>query len=275
MANYEQMNTYEVQRLAKQGDNDALYEMAWRTELMPAAGKNDPVENCAWQDYWFERAANAGNIDAKSRYARSLIDRTMNAEDRQKAMRYFESLLTDLNDGRLVGDLEIDGILAQFWLGVMLCEGYHTQRDAERGVRLLESAHAKSNGFEKFGYRFLRIIGELYAAGLAQPGEDPSVDDLEKAINYLDSAVKRFNPQKDDPNNRGYLQLTKDLLEIQKERIVNVTLLRGDRICNLSQAQKDERRKRMMTVSSEAQKRLDADKAAMRRLRQHLESEGW
>jgi len=59
MANYENTDIAEVQRLAKQGDNDALYEMAWR---MPPEIQKDPVESCAWQDYWFEKAANAGNI---------------------------------------------------------------------------------------------------------------------------------------------------------------------------------------------------------------------
>lgn len=272
MADYENMNPSEVQRLARQGDKDALYEMAWR---MPADVQNDPVKSCAWQDIWFEKAADAGNNDAKSRYARSLIDRIPVADDRQKAMKYFESLLADYNAGKLVGDLEIDGILAQFWLGIMLCEGYHTPRDAVRGAKLLESAHSNTNGFEKFGYRFLSKIGEVYATGLAQPGEDPSVSDLEKAIKYLEDAVRKFNPEKDDPNNRGYLQITKEMLELQKERIVNSALMRGDIVIDIGEARKDERRRKMTDISDAARQRVEADKAAIAYLRQQLAQEGW
>jgi len=272
MADYENMGTSEVERLAKHGDKDALYEMAWR---MPADVQRNPVESCAWQDYWFEKAADAGNIDAKSRYARSLVDRIMNAEDRQKAMKYFESLLADYNAGKLVGENETDGILAQFWLGVLLCEGYHTPRDAVRGAKLLEAAHVKTNGFEKFGYKFHNTLGELYATGMAQPGEDPSVADLEKSIQYLEGAIKRFNPEKNDPNNRGYLQLTKDMYELQKKRIVNKMITQGDIIVDLSDTEKNERRRRMMEVSPLARERVAADKAAIARLRQRLSREGW
>jgi len=113
-------------------------------------------------------------------------------------------------------------ILAHFYLGIMLCEGYYTRRDSIKGVELLKKSDTLSNGFQNFGFRFLSKLGELYAAGLAQPGEDPLITDLEKAINYFDTAVKRFNPKKDDPNNRGFLQITKDQLENQKKRIVNM-----------------------------------------------------
>jgi hypothetical protein len=199
----------------------------------------------------------------------------MNAEDRQKAMKYFESLLADYNAGKLVGDNELDGILAQFWLGIMLCEGYYTQRDAVRGAKLLEAAHAKTNGFEKFGYRFHRKLGEIYATGMAQPGEDPTISDLEKAIKYLEAAIKRFNPEQDDPNNRGFLQLTKDMFELQKKRIVNTMMIQGDRVVDLTDAEKSANRQRMMEISPQARQRLDADKAAIARLRQQLAREGW
>ena len=272
MADYENMKLSEVQKLAKQGNKDALYEMAWR---MPSDVQCDPVESCAWQDYWFEKAANAGNVDAKSRYARSLLERVMNAEDRQKAMQYFESLLVDYDAGKLVGDSELDGILAQFWLGIMYCEGYHTRRDVRKGVELLEAAHTKTNGFEKFGFRFHRTIGELYASGLTQIGEDPSVTDLAKAIKYLDNAVNRFDHGKDDPHNRGFLQLTNDLLELQKKRVVNTMVLRGDKIVDLGDAEKKARRDKMMALSPAATQRMKADKAALTKLRQRLARERW
>jgi hypothetical protein len=138
MADYEHMSISEVQRLAKQGDSDALFEMAWRMDVMPEIIGN-PVEECAWQDYWFEKAADAGNIDAKGRYARSLMDRIMNAEDRKKAEKYFKELVDDLDAGRLISDDEKEnGGVAKVRLGIMLCEGYYTQRDAVKGCKITE-----------------------------------------------------------------------------------------------------------------------------------------
>ncbi len=269
MANYEHMNISEVHRLAKQGDKDALYEMAWR---MPSDVQKNPVESCAWQDYWFEKAADAGNIDAKSRYARSLVNRIMNAEDRQKAMCYFESLVNDFDAGRLVGEQKEDGALAKLWLGIMLCQGYHTRRDAIMGAELIQAAGTYFNGFQGFGYRLMREIGEIYASGLAQIGEEPSVSDLEKAIQYLDIAIMRFNPEKDDPNNRGFLNMTIDMLETQKKRVVNKKQV-GDTNTTFSAA--NERREKMMGISDTAHQRLEADKVALARLRQRLSREGW
>ncbi|MDR0294202.1 MAG: hypothetical protein LBH95_08640 [Oscillospiraceae bacterium] len=269
MADYEKMDTPEVQRLAKQGDKDALYEMAWR---MAPDVQRDPVESCAWQDYWFEKAADAGNVVAKRRYARSLIDRVMNAEDRQKALGYFQSLSDDYDAGILSGEQREEGIIGKLWLGVMLCEGYHTRRDAVKGSELIQTADKFYNGFEGFGFGVMSKIGELYASGLAQPGEEPSVADLEKAIKYLDIAVKRFNPERDDPNNRGFLQLTKEQLENQKKRIVNKMSMGDD---NTTFSGAGERRRQMMEISEPARQRMEADKAALTRLRQRLTREGW
>ena len=273
MADYENMSTSEVQRLARQGDRDALYEMAWRLELLPVSDRNNPVENCAWQDYWFEKAADAGNIDAKSRYARSLIDRVMNAEDRQKAMGYFQSLAGDFDAGKLRGDQWQDGALAKFWLGIMLCQGYHTRRDAIKGVELIQAADALTNGFEGFGFVLMYKIGELYATGLTQPGEEPSIADLEQAVKYLDIAIKRFNPEK---NNPAMLDLAKQLSGTQKKRIKS----KRELLSSLGRedthfAGKDERRRKMMEISAAARQRMEADKAALARLRQRLARERW
>ena len=267
MADCRNMSTSEVQRLARQNDKDALFEMVMR---VPRDIEDDPVESCAWQDYWFERAAEAGHVDAKCRYAMSLINRIMNAEDRQKAIKYFQSLSDDYDAGRLYGDYDMEsGVIGKIWLGVMLCEGYHTRRDAVSGARLLESAHGITNGFEGFGYRYLYTIGEVYCSGLAQPGEDPSAADIMKAIGYYEAAIRKFNPARDDPNNRGILQLTKDLLASQKERV------KTHRMIELSEAERKERRDKMMYVHPAGQQRVNADKAALARLRQRLASEGW
>ena len=272
MVDYEKISASEVQRLAKQGDKDALYEMAWRTELMPAGDRNNPVESCAWQDYWFEKAADAGHIDAKSRYARSLIQRVMDKDCRKKAMGYFQSLSDDLDAGKLSGEQREDGALAKFWLGIMLCEGYHTPRDAEKGRKLIESAETFFNGFEGFGYGLMNKIGNLYATGLAQAREEPSIADLEKAIKYLDMAVKRFNPERDDPNNRGYLKLAKDQLETQRKRIVEKSSIGREETVFVGAK---ERRTKMMEISDAARQRVEADKAALARLRERLAREGW
>ena len=50
MVDYEKMSALEVQGLARQGDKDALYEMAWRIELLPVGDRDIPVECCVWQD---------------------------------------------------------------------------------------------------------------------------------------------------------------------------------------------------------------------------------
>lgn len=228
------------------------------------------MERCAWQDYWFEKAADAGNVDAKSRYARSLIDRPLDAEWRKKAFGYFQSIMNDFDGGKLTADQEVDGILSKFWLGVMLCEGYHTQRDAIKGVKLIKEADSLSNGFEKFGFRFFYILGELYATGLAQPGEEPSEEDLEIAIKYLGEAIKRFNPDRDNPS---MLDMAKQMFEVQKKRIVNKMEMGGN---NTIYSGADERRKKWLEPATGAVKqRMDADKAALERLRQRLAREGW
>ena len=268
MENYEKMSASEVQRLAKQGNKDALFEMVWRLELLPPEHRNDPVERCAWQDYWFEKAANAGHVDAKIRYARSLIDRVMNAEDRQKAMGYFQSLSEDFDAGKLNRDQQQDGALAKFWLGIMLCQGYHTRRDAIKGVELIQAANALTNGFEGFGFVLMYKIGEVYATGLAQPGEEPSIADLEKAIKYLDIAIKRFNPEK---NKSEMLDLVKQLLGNCKGRIE--AKKREGEDAHFTGA--GERRRKMMEISPAARQRMEADKAAFARLSQRLAREGW
>jgi len=273
MADYERMSPSEVQLLAKRGDKKALYEMAWRMELMPG-NRNNPSESCAWQDFWFEKAANAGYIEAKSRYARSLADRIPYAEYRQKAVHYFQSIVEDFDAGRFgAEDDRLDGIISKFYLGIMLCEGYHTRRDPIKGVELIKSAGVLTNGFEGFGFRLMFALGQMYATGLAQAGEDPTIDDLEQAIKYLDIAVRRFNDGRDDPRRRD---IAKQLIETQKDRIVHKRewkILHGAENTVFTGA--DERRADALRLSPEVRQRLDADNAALARLRERLAREGW
>ena len=276
MADYENMSTSEVQRLAKQGNKDALYEMAWRTDLMPLEHRNDPLECFVRQDYWHEKAADKGHIVAKARYSRSLISRIMDAEYRQKAMNYYLNLVSDFDAGKLIGDDLEWGITAKLWLGVMLCEGYHTKRDAIKGAKLIKEADVLTKGFDGFGYKVMRKLGEVFGQGCAQNGGDPSIDDLKQAIKYQKIAINRFNPEKDDPNNRGYLKFEKEYLEIlktrkdSKESLKNFTGNDSTYYSNFVKWQEE-----MMEIPPAGQDRVKAEKATMSRLRQRLAQEGW
>ena len=278
-ANYENMDLNQLQALAKQGNGDAMYEMAWRPEAIPSGiPKNDPVYNCAWQDYWWGKAADAGHADARDRYARSLInDRPFDSEWRQKAMTYFESLVRDFDSGKLKGDLEINGIVAKLQLGMMLCQGLGTRRDVASGAKLLKEADSLTNGFAKFGYQSLSNLAETYGQGCVQASGDPSVDDLRQAIALQRKAINAFDPQKNDPNNRGYLGLAKEYLRHLEEWKTNKELLKDSMSAlgysgssgsmNVTQGyrawQED-----AMRVSAAAKQRIRADKDALAHIRQ-------
>lgn len=215
MVNYENASISTVMQDAKRGVGDALYEMVWRyEEAMPSElPKNDPVYNSAWQDYWFEKAADKGHIEAKGRYARSLINRIFDADCHKKAKKYFEELVNDYDADKLKGELADEGIIAKLWLGIMLCQGLAIERDVARGSKLLKETDTLTNGFEEYGFDTLRNLAETYGQGFTQVGGEPSVDDLRQAIAYQRKAINRFKPEKNDPNNRGILGLAKQYLE--------------------------------------------------------------
>jgi len=282
MDDYENMNLSEVQRLAKQGDGDALFEMAWRLEAMPSELPNDPVYRSTWQDYWFERAADTGHIDARSRYARSLINRPFDAQCRQKAMDYFGSLVTDYYAGKLKGDSKLDGIIAVLWVGIMLCQGLGTRRDAVLGAKMLKEADKLTKGFADFGYESLATLAETYGQGCTQQDGEPSVDDLRQAIAYQRKAIDRFNPEKNDPNNRGILGLAKQYLEALEGRKASKESFKDSASAlgfDVSGAGVNPDFKKwqegMMQVSHAAMQRNNEDKAAFARIRQSLARAGW
>jgi len=262
MIDYENMHYLEVKSLAKQGDNEALYEMVFRyEELLPACDKDNHAEIRAWQYYWYEKAADAGNLYARYEFAKSLINVCiMNVEDRLKAMIYFQSLANDLDTGKFRSENEREfGIIAKLWLGIMLCEGYHTPHDPLKGAALIETADTLTNGFTDFGIDIMIILAELYASGLAQPNNKKTSEaDLLIAVKYINTAFNSYNSKKDDIKK---IIFARRLLE----RIMENT--------NLLNAK--ERRIMKMEISDSDRLRLEADKAALARLRQRLAMEGW
>lgn len=289
MVNFENLSATEVQRLAKQGDKEALNEMAYRFEFLSAKDRDNPVEQCAWQDYWWEKAAAAGHNEAKSRYALSLINRLMNAEDRQKAMGYFQSLVDDFDAGKLLSEDDREcGIISKLWLGILLCEGNGTPRDHIKGVELINAAKTLTKNFDGYGFVTLSKLGELFAMGYSQDDEEPRIDDLKQAIEYLELAINRFDSEKTDPEKLEHIQ---ELLDVQKKHLVykknnkkeeNISKLPKElqqawfqQQAEYNKKEAEKRRQKMMEISDIARMRMDADKAALARLRQHLAQEGW
>lgn len=262
---YNNISTADVQQLVLQDDSDAMYEMAWR---MTPDVESSPIESCAWQDYWFEKATNAGNIEAKARYARSLRERPPDAEYRKKAFDYFESINADFDAGKFKGneDLELDGKLSKLWLGVMLCEGIYTPHNPVRGVRLIDSVWKLTNEFEGFGFNILFELGRLYANGFVRTGEEPLIRDLERAIELLDLADKNFDPRYTSQQVKNE---AKELLSICKERVSVKRKLKkatGKESSKLSKADKLTRRKQILHLSHGVQQRMNADKDALKLL---------
>jgi len=280
MPSFEQQNTDVVVLHAKRGDRDALYEMAWRTELMKP-NENTQAGQCAWQDYWWAKAADAGNIIAKGRLARSLVNRIFDVNDRSKAIGYFDSLVKDMDAGKFSGNADYleEGVIAKLWLGAMLCQGFGMGewRDPVRGERLLREADDGTNGFQGFGFRVLGMIAEVYGQGAAKKGGEPSTDDLRQAIAYQKKAVAVFNLEKDDPNNRGFLQIAKEYLAALEARLQSKEQLKdiGFDPHKTINPDFDKWRNRMMEISPAGMERKAADKAALAQITMRLSSEGW
>ena len=206
------------------------------------------------------------------------MERSFDVEWRQKAMRYYEGIIADFNIGKVI---ERYAAKAKMYLGIMLCQGLGTRRDAKRGTQLIREADSFSKGFSKVGFKTLELLAEIFGQGYAQEGGEPSIDDLRQAIAYQKKAVDQFNPEKDDRNNRGYLELAKEYLKAIEERKAIQERLKDDAsyfgINSTTGVNPEfkEMQKMMMEVSPEARKRIDADKAALERLRQRFIQEGW
>ena len=271
------MENYEVEELARQRNKDALFKMAWQP---PDDVKNSHMDHLAWQNYWFEKAADAGHVDAKYRYAKSLLAFPLSIVYRNKAMRLFQSLVNDFDAGKLFSDEDKEaGSMAKLWLGIMLCEGYLTVRDAERGVELINAAKDELEDFKDFGLMTLYNIGELYSTGLVDPSEleEPTFDDLVQALAYYDKAIKAYDPER---NKREIFELVTKMYDNTEKWIKRVkeqeggVLIFEDTKANRLRYTKERRGKRL-ELSDKDHKKLDDYSKAIKQLRERLASEGW
>jgi len=124
------------------------------------------------------------------------------------------------------------------------------------------------------------LLAEVYGQGCIQEKGEPSVDDLRQAIAYQKKAINRFNPEKDDPNNRGYLELAREYLDnMEKRKDIKESQKDNYSALGLNVSETNPTfigwQNRMTEVPQAAQQRKDADKAALARLRQRLARDGW
>ena len=287
MEKYEgEKDVNKVQRLAKQGDKDALYEMVWRldqSDLMPPEHRGNQVERSAWQKYWFKKAADAGHSIATCRYAKNMYGYKpgFDPEYQQEAMRYFQRMVDDFDSGKLITKEEKEwGESAKLMLGIMLCEGYHTPRDAKKGVKLInEAKEHNKKGFENYGFNPLRELGDLFSTGLADPGklEEPTLDHLVQALAYYEKALKAFDPQKNKQEIFDYVKRIRDNTENWIKKVKEQeggVLIFENTVVNREKYAENRRRENMKT-SDIVRSQIEADKAAFKRLSQRLALKGW
>jgi len=195
MEDYENMHITEVQRLANQGDKNALFEMRYRQT------DDDKFPPVVWQAYWDEKAAVKGHRAAMYLYADFLRAVPFPVKDCKKALEWYDKFE---KESRKVGK-DYAVAYAKIESGIILCEGLGlgNLRDHEEGVRLIKEGEEmmKEIGEKPNASQLLRI-GEIYGLGYAQEYEDPSAADFEKAIEYLEE-IKRGNF---DPDGAGLTQ---------------------------------------------------------------------
>ena len=217
MADYENMSMAEVQRLARQGDAEALYEMSYRSSADPG------VELFAWRSYWLEKAADKGHPYARCDFAEMLVHQPcLTLEEvqanRQKACAYYVSLSNDyIKAGNYPDkDLQNTGPAAQVGLGTLLCEGISkldgSDRDPVEGEKLI-ARHMNPDTLKSFDRP--SQIGCIYEGGYTQAGEVPSDADLMTAKRYFEVAIANYTPGRDNPSR---YELTKELLRAIEAR---------------------------------------------------------
>ena len=210
MEDYENMSISEVQRLAKQGDKDALFEMAYRWT------DDEEAPPQVWKAYWMGKAADKGNIDAIRIYAGMLTEMPFPVKNCKKALELYDKFAEEC---RKAGNYNGEAF-AKIESGIILCEGLGlgNHRDHKKGVQLIGEAIKKKNELgKKIMFSQLLRLGELYAMGYAQEDEAPSKSDLEVAIEYLESAISQFDNNNDDPR---MLEHAKQLKDAQKQHLL-------------------------------------------------------
>ena len=278
MADYENLSTYEVQRLAKQGDKDALFEMRYRYP------DNEEADGRIWATVWDKKASDRGHFFAKRLYACFLKDMPPSenfSKNQYEAMTLFENIVKDYNAGNYDEDDIAVGIIGKIELGIMLCEGLGIQRDYKRGIELMKSGEKDMQNFGGLRFHYLVQFGKIYALGYAQEDEEPSSHDLEQAKKYFENAVRVFS----DKDSKKQFDFAKEFLEILKQQIPNKIKLEADRAklsgeikriteqeqraYNLGQAK--ERRNKLSQPTTQGQQIEDS----VYQLRQRLAREGW
>ena len=179
MPDYENMSIAEVQRLAKQGDKDALFEMRFRRT------NDEEASVAAWDAFWLSRAAGRGHRIAMYLYADLLREMPFPAKDCEKALEWYDKFETESK--KLGKDYAV--AYAKIESGIILCEGLGLgkKRNHKRGVELIDEGlaiMAKIN--EKPNASQLFRLSEMYAQGYARENEVQSADDLKKAIECLE-----------------------------------------------------------------------------------------
>ena len=273
---YENKSISEVQRLAKQGDKEALFEMRYRYP------DNEEADGRIWAAVWDKKAADRGHIMAKRLYACFLknIPPSKNfSKNQHDAMTLFESIVKDYNAGKLGEDDIPDGIIAKKELGIMLCEGVAIQRDYKRGIELMKSGEKDMQDFGGLRPNYLKRFGEIYARGYAQEDEEPTSNDLKQAEKYF---IKAKDVLPDDDKLRDAIEKWLDILKEQMPNKINLEANRAklpeevkrineqdNQAYNLQAAKK---RRDNLSQPTERGQQIDD---SMHRLRERLAREGW
>lgn len=277
MADYESISNEAVQKLARQGDPDAMFDMMYRTDL---AQSTSETEDIAWQDYWQERAANAGHVVARWKSARALIDNPCSSDERKrtnrkKAFDLFLGLVKDFEANKLNEEDRPVGPLAKLELGILYCEGIcntdSSDRNPKEGLRLIKEGEESLKRTGELKIRHFELLGDLYAMGYTQPDELPTRSDVEKSIEYLECTLNHPDAVK-MPRDR--LKLIGNMLDAQKRRL--------DAPINREQELQRVRYRKKTWQQSEDVKKAVRDKGqesaiddALRRLRERLTHKGW
>ena len=293
MANYEKMSTSEVQILAKQGDKNALFEMAWRLdEVLP--GDYNLLERSAWNNYWSEKAAKVGHAGAKSQIAHMYYKMSYDGaavKYRQMAMKYYQELSDDFDAGKLDEEDRDCGETAKIWLGILLCMGNGLPRDEKKGMKLIHEAEILTNNLDGFVFIPLKELGTMYEQGYARPDEVPTSSDLKKAIAYLEKSIqppqiKHLIQEVGQNLGQALIEDVKEYLEEVREKLnnklieeentiisSNVSLLNS--LAEFRRLKAIERRMKKMELSHNNKKQLNDYEAAVMRLQERLAREGW